>query len=204
MRLKDGRKVTGRYVVVEAGVAQASHDKDFRDNPNFIHDGQGRNMNTRDYTQKSNRDTEMQKAQDFRLQNVQTVSSDGIVLDGNCRQIAGDIAAGNGTDTQYIGDLADNAEEYGIDAEGLARMRHPRVYFQTDPGQLDYSARTFDLFNIEDQKAGGSVETGDLRHALPGNRRRGGRPEGRLQEQPRTAHPYGGNAGIPRRDGGRT
>lgn len=160
VRLKDGRKVKGHFVVAPAGVATASHTANFQDNPDFIHNADGRSMNPRDYTQPANQASVTAIANDYQLQNYQIVSEDGIVYDGNGRQIAGDIAARQGTDGKYVEDLVDNADMYGIDASQLEGMEHPRLYFQVDEGQLDYSPQTFDMFNASEQKEVGAVEQG--------------------------------------------
>ena len=159
LRVK-GMRLRGRYVVAPAGVATGSHTADFKDNPDFIHDEQGRSRNPRDYSQASNQATTQEIAGNFALQNMQIVSPDGIVYDGNGRQIAGDIAAQNGTDGAYLEDLMDRADEFGFTPEQIQGMEHPRVYFEVAPGQLDYSAQTFDKFNAPEMKAPSAVELG--------------------------------------------
>ena len=159
LRVK-GMRLRGRYVVAPAGVATGSHTADFADNADFIHDEQGRSRNPRDYSQASNQATTQEIAGNFALQNMQIVSPDGIVYDGNGRQIAGDIAAQNGTDGAYLEDLMDRADEFGFTPEQIQGMEHPRVYFEVAPGQLDYSAQTFDKFNAPEMKAPSAVELG--------------------------------------------
>ena len=159
LRVK-GMRLRGRYVVAPAGVATGSHTADFEDNADFIHDEQGRSRNPRDYSQASNQATTQEIASNFALQNMQIVSPDGIVYDGNGRQIAGDIAAQNGTDGAYLEDLMDRADEFGFTPEQIQGMEHPRVYFEVAPGQLDYSAQTFDKFNAPEMKAPSAVELG--------------------------------------------
>lgn len=159
LRVK-GMRLRGRYVVAPAGVATGSHTADFEDNADFIHDEQGRSRNPRDYSQASNQATTQEIAGNFALQNMQIVSPDGIVYDGNGRQIAGDIAAQNGTDGAYLEDLMDRADEFGFTPEQIQGMEHPRVYFEVAPGQLDYSAQTFDKFNAPEMKAPSAVELG--------------------------------------------
>ena len=159
LRVK-GMRLRGRYVVAPAGVATGSHTADFADNADFIHDEQGRSRNPRDYSQASNQATTQEIAGNFALQNMQIVSPDGIVYDGNGRQIAGDIAAQNGTDGAYLEDLMGRADEFGFTPEQIQGMEHPRVYFEVAPGQLDYSAQTFDKFNAPEMKAPSAVELG--------------------------------------------
>ncbi len=155
-----GKRLKGRYVIVPAGTATASHTADFQDNPDFIHDEKGANMNPRDYSQSSNQSTTLEIAGNYELQSVQVVSPDGIVYDGNGRQIAGDIAARQSTDGAYAEDLAARAEEFGFTQEQVQGMPHARVYFEVEPGQLDYSAGTFDMFNAPEMKAASLIEKG--------------------------------------------
>lgn len=155
-----GMRLKGRFALVPAGSATGSHTADFKDNPDFIHDENGCNLNPRDYSVASNQATTLEIARNFSLQNIQVVSPEGIVYDGNGREIAGSIAARENTDRIYLEDLADRAEEFGFTVEQVEDMPHARVYFEVAPGQLDYSAQTFDLFNAPEMKASSPVELG--------------------------------------------
>lgn len=159
LRVK-GMRLRGRYVVAPAGVATGSHTADFEDNADFIHDEQGRSRNPRKYNLAANQAAVIEGSGKFALENVQVVSPHGIVYDGSGRQAMGDRAARQGTDGIYLEDLMGRADEFGFAPEQIQGMEHPRVYFEVAPGQLDYSAQTFDKFNAPEMKAPSAVELG--------------------------------------------
>lgn len=105
--LADGTKIEGVYRLMEAGYVTASHNpfNGFRKSDGFPLDLHGQTVNDRDYE----RDQEAQEvtrriAEHYDQRALQTavvVTKDGIVLSGNGRTMAGDMAAVYGTDDAY-------------------------------------------------------------------------------------------------------
>lgn len=162
--LADGTAIPGHYVLVEAGAATPSHDPStgWKASEGFPVDENGGTVNDRDYE----RD---QAAQDITIrmsetydsraaQSVPVVTSDGVVLSGNGRTIAGDLAAQAGTDGAYIDYLKEYGGKYGFNAEQVGAMQHPRVLFVPDE-KMPYTAETFAKFNAQEMKGQNLTET---------------------------------------------
>lgn len=155
--LADGTKVKGKYVLVEAGSASASHDPNnaFAPTEGFPIAENGQSVNDRDYS----RDKDAQRAvneiasnyDNRALQSPVVVSKDGVVLSGNNRTMSGDIAAANGTDKAYVEYLREYGSKYGFSKDQLANMQHPRVVFVPDE-DMPYDATTFAKFNAQETK----------------------------------------------------
>ena len=156
--LPDGSKLRGHYVLTEAGAATASHDVNnaYKPTEGFPIDENGQSVNDRDYE----RDEDARKISrsiadnyDSRaLQSVTVVDNNGITLSGNGRNIAGELAAKNGTDGAYIDYLREFPQKYGLTAEQVQSMQHPRVHFVPDE-VLPYDAATFARFNAQEMKS---------------------------------------------------
>lgn len=157
--LPDGSTLSGRYVLVEAGAATASHDANngFVPTDGFPVDENGQSVNDRDYQ----RDADAQRivagmADNYdnrALQDPVVVSQDGVVLSGNNRTMSGDLAASRGTDRAYVDYLAQfGHRKYGFTAEQVAGMQHPRVLFVPEEA-LPYNATTFARFNAQEKKS---------------------------------------------------
>lgn len=157
MVLANGERIPGRYVLVESGAASASHNalNGFRPTEGFPVDENGQSVNDRDYE----RDTDAQDitrriADNYDQRALQTpvvVSSDGVVLSGNGRTMAGELAAAQNTDQAYTDYLRSHPERFGFTAEQVSQMQHPRVVFVPD-GQMPYTAETFGKFNQQEMK----------------------------------------------------
>lgn len=155
--LANGEKVAGRYVMVESGAATPSHNPnaEFAKNEGFPVDENGQSVNDRDYE----RDQDAQAvtrniASQYDSRAMQTpvvVSNDGVVLSGNGRTMAGELAAQNGTDAAYIEHLKKYGRQYGFSAEQVEGMQHPRVLFVPDAA-MPYTADTFAKFNQQEMK----------------------------------------------------
>lgn len=155
--LANGDKIAGRYVLVESGAATPSHNPnaEFVKNEGFPVDENGQSVNDRDYE----RDKDAQAvtrsiASRYDSRAMQTpvvVSNDGVVLSGNGRTMAGELAAQNGTDTAYIEHLKKYGQQYGFSAEQVESMQHPRVLFVPDDA-MPYTADTFAKFNQQEMK----------------------------------------------------
>ena len=156
--LPDGSKLRGHYVLTEAGAATASHDVNnaYKPTEGFPIDENGQSVNDRDYE----RDEDARKISrsiadnyDSRaLQSVTVVGNNGITLSGNGRNIAGELAAKQGTDGAYIDYLREFPQKYGLTAEQVQSMQHPRVHFVPDE-VLPYDAATFARFNAQEMKS---------------------------------------------------
>ena len=161
--LANGEKIKGRYVLVESGAATPSHNpmNGFTKNDGFPVDENGHTINDRDYERdKEAQDITRQTASSYdsrALQDVPVVSSDGVVLSGNGRTMAGELAARDNTDGDYIEHLQKYPEKFGFTKEQVSSMKHPRVLFVTS-NEMPYNADTFSKFNAQDKKAQSRTE----------------------------------------------
>ena len=161
--LPNGEKVEGRYYLVESGAASASHDSNngFAKTEGFPVDENGGSVNDRDYE----RDKDAQQvtrdiAASYDSRAVQTpvvVSQDGVVLSGNGRTMAGELAAANGTDAAYNDYVASHPTRWGFTEEQVRGMQHPRVVFVPD-ASMPYTAETFAKFNQQEMKGQNKTE----------------------------------------------
>ena len=161
--LPNGESVKGHYVLTESGAASASHQatNGFAETEGFPVDENGQSVNDRDYK----RDHEAQEvtrsmASDYdsrALQSPVVVSREGVVLSGNGRTMAGEIAAQNGTDKKYNDYLRTHANKYGFTEEQVNGFEHPRLLFVPD-ADMPYTAETFAKFNQREQKSQNKTE----------------------------------------------
>ena len=161
--LANGERVKGHYVLVESGAATPSHNpnQEFARNEGFPVDENGQTVNDRDYE----RDKEAQNitrqtgaSYDSRaIQSVPVVSKDGVVLSGNGRTMAGELAAQNNTDGAYIEHLKKYPQQFGFTTEQVEGMQHPRVLFVADE-DMPYTTETFAKFNAQDMKSQNRTE----------------------------------------------
>ena len=163
LTLADGTRIRGAYKLIEAGSATASHDpfRGWQKSEGFPADQNGQTVNDRDYEH----DREAQQVTERiaehydqrALQTAVVVTSDGIVLSGNGRTMAGDLAAQWGTDTDYVDYLCKYPEQFGFTMALVNTLRHPRVVFevfQTPP----YTTETFARFNAQEMKSMSKTE----------------------------------------------
>lgn len=161
--LANGEKVAGRYYLVESGAATPSHNSanGFAKSEGFPVDENGGSVNDRDYE----RDKDAQQitrdiANNYDSRAVQTpvvVSQDGVVLSGNGRTMAGELAAAQGTDGEYNGHVGKYATRWGFTPEQVEGMQHPRVVFVPDAA-MPYTAETFAKFNQQEMKGQNKTE----------------------------------------------
>ena len=155
--LPNGEKINGRYVIVEADAITPSHDVNngYQKSEGFPTDENGNTINDRDYqADKSAQTIVEQNAANYDARAIQTpviVTNQGIVLSGNGRTMSGQIAAGQGTDTEYLSYLKGQAGKYGFTAEQVASYKHPRLVLEID-GNMPLTAATFSKFNAEEKK----------------------------------------------------
>lgn len=164
--LPDGEtKIKGHYEIVPAESLTPSHDvnNDYKKSEGFPTDAEGRTVNDRDYEHdkaaQQNTDQIARKYNGMAIENVPVVSDEGIVYDGNGRTMAGQKAAKEGTDTEYINDLLENAENFGFTREQIEQsgIEHPRLVLVTDE-RLPYDAATFAKFNRNEKKTQSNTE----------------------------------------------
>lgn len=164
--LPDGEtKIKGHYEIVPAESLTPSHDvnNDYKKSEGFPTDAEGRTVNDRDYEHdkaaQQNTDQIARKYNGMAIENVPVVSDEGIVYDGNGRTMAGQKAAKEGTDAEYINDLLENAENFGFTREQIEQsgIEHPRLVMVTDE-RLPYDAATFAKFNRNEKKTQSNTE----------------------------------------------
>lgn len=164
--LPDGEtKIKGHYEIVPAESLTPSHDvnNDYKKSEGFPTDAEGRTVNDRDYEHdkaaQQNTDQIARKYNGMAIEQVPVVSGEGIVYDGNGRTMAGQKAAKDGTDGEYINDLLENAENFGFTREQIEQsgIEHPRLVMVTDE-RLPYDAATFAKFNRNEKKTQSNTE----------------------------------------------
>lgn len=164
--LPDGEtKIKGHYEIVPSESLTPSHDvnNDYKKSEGFPTDAEGRTVNDRDYEHdkaaQQNTDQIARKYNGMAIEQVPVVSDEGIVYDGNGRTMAGQKAAKEGTDGEYINDLLENAENFGFTREQIEQsgIEHPRLVMVTDE-RLPYDAATFAKFNRNEKKTQSNTE----------------------------------------------
>ena len=164
--LPDGEtKIKGHYEIVPAESLTPSHDvnNDYKKSEGFPTDAEGRTVNDRDYEHdkaaQQNTDQIARKYNGMAIEQVPVVSDEGIVYDGNGRTMAGQKAAKESTDGEYINDLLENAENFGFTREQIEQsgIEHPRLVLVTDE-RLPYDAATFAKFNRNEKKTQSNTE----------------------------------------------
>ena len=164
--LADGEtKIKGHYEIVPAESLTPSHDVNngYKKFEGFPTDAEGRTVNDRDYEHdkaaQQNTDQIARKYNGMAIEQVPVVSDEGIVYDGNGRTMAGQKAAKEGTDGEYINDLLENAENFGFTREQIEQsgIEHPRLVLVTDE-RLPYDTATFSKFNRNEKKTQSNTE----------------------------------------------
>lgn len=164
--LPDGEtKIKGHYEIVPAESLTPSHDVNngYKKSEGFPTDADGRTVNDRDYeydkAAQQNTDQIARKYNGMAIEQVPVVSDEGIVYDGNGRTMAGQKAAKEGTDSEYINDLLENAENFGFTREQIEQsgIEHPRLVLVTDE-RLPYDTATFSKFNRNEKKTQSNTE----------------------------------------------
>lgn len=164
--LPDGEtKIKGHYEIVPAESLTPSHDVNngYKKSEGFPTDAEGRTVNDRDYEHdkaaQQNTDQIARKYNGMSIEQVPVVSDEGIVYDGNGRTMAGQKAAKEGTEAEYINDLLENAENFGFTREQIEQsgIKHPRLVLVTDE-RLPYDAATFAKFNRNEKKTQSNTE----------------------------------------------
>lgn len=161
--LPNGEVVKGHYVLTESGAASASHQatNGFAETEGFPIDENGQSVNDRDYKRdQAAQQVTRSMATDYdqrALQSPVVVSQEGVVLSGNGRTMAGELAAQDGTDTKYVDYLHSHANKFGFTPEQVNGFKHPRVVFVPNEA-MPYNADTFAKFNQREQKSQNNTE----------------------------------------------
>lgn len=161
--LQDGRILGGSWVLCNSGACTPSHDalNGFAPSAGFPLDDNGGSVNDRDYFRDSDAQQvtrEIARNYDARaIQNAVIVSPDGVVLSGNGRTMAGELAARNNTDGAYIDYLRTYYSQYGLTQAQIYRFTHPRLLFVLNDS-LPYTVGTFAMFNARDMKSQSKTE----------------------------------------------
>ncbi|WP_454895320.1 ADP-ribosyltransferase-containing protein [Alloprevotella tannerae] len=160
--LPDGTSLKGHYVLHESGASSPSHNAEtWKMTEGFPMDANDNSVNDRDYEHDKDAQAhteEIARNYDQRaLQSVPVVSQDGVVLSGNGRTMAGELAARDNTDKAYIDYLKGYARKFGFTPEQVEAMEHPRVSFVPDEA-MPYTAETFARFNQQEMKSQSKTE----------------------------------------------
>lgn len=160
--LPDGTSLKGHYVLHESGASSPSHNAEtWKMTDGFPMDANDNSVNDRDYENDKDAQAhteEIARNYDQRaLQSVPVVSRDGVVLSGNGRTMAGELAARDNTDKAYIDYLKAYAHKFGLTPEQVEAMEHPRVSFVPDEA-MPYTAETFARFNQQEMKSQSKTE----------------------------------------------
>ena len=160
--LPDGTPLKGHYVLHESGASSPSHNPEtWQKTDGFPMDANDNSVNDRDYERDHDAQEHTQsiaRQYDQRaLQSVPVVSNDGVVLSGNGRTMAGELAARDNTDGSYVNYLKEYAPKFGFTPEQVGAMQHPRVSFVPDEA-MPYTAETFAKFNQQEMKSQNKTE----------------------------------------------
>lgn len=160
--LPDGTALKGHYVLHESGASSPSHNPEtWQKTDGFPMDANDNSVNDRDYERDHDAQEHTQsiaRQYDQRaLQSVPVVSNDGVVLSGNGRTMAGELAARDNTDGAYVNYLKEYAPKFGFTPGQVESMQHPRVSFVPDDA-MPYTAETFARFNQQEMKSQNKTE----------------------------------------------
>lgn len=160
--LPDGTPLKGHYVLHESGASSPSHNPEtWQKTDGFPMDANDNSVNDRDYERdhdaQEHTESIARQYDQRALQSVPVVSNDGVVLSGNGRTMAGELAARDNTDGAYVNYLKEYAPEFGFTAEQVEAMRHPRVSFVPYEA-MPYTAETFAKFNQQEMKSQNKTE----------------------------------------------
>ena len=160
--LAGGLNIKGHFEIVESGAVTPSHNPEtFKPTEGYPTNENGSSINDRDYEHdEAAQQSVRQKAGVYDQRAYQEpviVSRDGVVLSGNDRTMAGMLAADNGTDTQYVESLMQDAPMYGFTAEQVKQYAHPRLVFVLDE-DMPYTTETMAMFNQSERKTQNKTE----------------------------------------------
>lgn len=156
--LPSGDVMQGRLALVPATAITASHNPfSFGSSAGYPLLENGKNPNDRNYQLSENKGQVVRSsmAYDARaIKDVPTVTPDGVVIDGNQRTMAGQLAAANNTDEAYLKALQQRLPTLGFtqaDFDYVAQHGKPRLVFLTNTIP-PYNTQTFAAFNQQEKK----------------------------------------------------
>ena len=160
--LANGEKIEGVYVLTTADAPSPSHNfANFAKTEGFPVNEHGKTVNDRDYEADQAAQTIVrQRANKYDERAVQTpvvVSQEGVVLSGNDRTMAGQLAAMQGTDKAYTDYITEYASRWGFSPKQVKGMKNPRIVFMPFEA-MPYDTNTFAKFNAEEKKTQGGLE----------------------------------------------
>lgn len=156
--LPDGSEITGRYVLFPADAVTPSHDPNsFSSSEGYPMLESGKNPNDNDYSLPKNKAAVIDFAGRYdgrAIQEMPTITPDGVVVDGNNRTMSGQLAAQQGTDQAYLKALQQRLPLFGFTPEDyafVASKGSPRIGFVMDNVPA-YDTNTFASFNKNAKK----------------------------------------------------
>lgn len=146
----DGKKVQGKYVLVDVRDGVASHTTSLAQNPLFPTAEDGQTANSRSYPRGGQEATQvLVRAAKFDGQAVQdlpVIDKNGVVISGNGRWMSREIAMNQGTDGEYLAFAAEQAEMYGFTADDINNNEGVTIAFMPDE-DIPYTKEAFHVFN---------------------------------------------------------
>lgn len=150
-------KIKCHYKLVEADTPTASHDENtFHKTPGFP-TVNGGSVNDNDYENSAEAKESVYRIAgnyDGRaIEDPPILTKDGIVVSGNNRTMSSKLAAKKGTDKEYIKELAETIEDYGIDEDELKNFKNPRLVLEIDEEHKgEYTTQEFAKYNKSGKK----------------------------------------------------
>lgn len=150
-------KIKCHYKLVEADTPTASHDETtFRKTEGFP-TVNGGSVNDNDYENSPEAKESVYRIAgnyDGRaIEDPPILTKDGIVVSGNNRTMSSKLAAKKGTDKEYIKELAETIEDYGIDEDELKNFKNPRLVLEIDEEHKgNYTTEEFAKYNKNGKK----------------------------------------------------
>ena len=150
-------KIKCHYKLVEADTPTASHDETtFRKTEGFP-TVNGGSVNDNDYENSPEAKESVYRIAgnyDGRaIEDPPILTKDGIVVSGNNRTMSSKLAAKKGTDKEYVKELAETIEDYGIDEDELKNFKNPRLVLEIDEEHKgEYTTEEFAKYNKSGKK----------------------------------------------------
>ena len=150
-------KIKCHYKLVEADTPTASHDEKTFNKTEGFPTVNGGSVNDNDYqNSKEAQESVYRIAAKYdgrAIEDPPILTKDGIVVSGNNRTMSSKIAAKRGTDKEYLNELAETIEDFGIDEEELKNFKNPRLVLEIDEEHSgDYTTQEFAKYNKSGKK----------------------------------------------------
>ena len=150
-------KIKCHYKLVEADTPTASHDEKTFNKTEGFPTVNGGSVNDNDYQNSREAQESVYriaaKYDGRAIEDPPILTKDGIVVSGNNRTMSSKIAAKRGTDKEYLNELAETIEDFGIDEEELKNFKNPRLVLEIDEEHSgDYTTQEFAKYNKSGKK----------------------------------------------------